>query len=380
MAVNNKQSGFSLIELLIATVILAIVVMMSSDLFTIVIAQSGQQTKVAGSGMDSLIALRTLRYDIEHAGFGLPERFQNTDIEYSEADDPDHPAAKDYNDSEKNVPRSIVLGKNAGLNGSDYLVIKSTIVGSTIPGKGNTAQKWTYIIQGDQPKQWGSPSADPAKDLTNGDRVIVIKPKLDANSQNELVMKEKDFFMSYKADANALPTEFKPQKPGEKFIIYGVDPNTDPRMPFNRADYYIAWNAGTTSPSCAPKTGTLYKATVNQGNTSGGGGLLTAMPIMDCVADMRVIFRRDANGNGFAADDPPSNDLNGLTAKQIRESVQEVRVDILAQEGQRDPSYTHTPSTISVGDASFNLAATIGAGWQNYRWKVYTITVNPKQF
>jgi prepilin-type N-terminal cleavage/methylation domain-containing protein len=373
MAVNNKQSGFSLIELLIATVILAIVVMMSSDLFTIVIAQSGQQTKVAGSGMDSLIALRTLRYDIEHAGFGLPERFQSTDIEYSEADDPDHPAAKDYNDSKKNVPRSIVLGKNAGLNGSDYLVIKSTIVGSTIPGKGNTAQKWTYIIQGSkcEPHQWGSPSADPAKNLTNGDRVIVIKPKLDPNSQNELIMNDAVFFTTY--DKDDFPTEFSPQKPGERFIIYGVDPDTDLRRPFSRADYYISRVAGDISPSCAPNTGTLYKATLNQNND-----LLTAMPIMDCVADMRVIFRRDTNGDGFA--DATTDNLAGLTAQQIRESIQEVRVDILAQEGQRDPSYTHTPSMINVGGVNFNLATTIGAGWQNYRWKIYTITVNPKQF
>lgn len=370
MAVNNKQSGFSLIELLIATVILAIVVMMSSDLFTIVIAQSGQQTKVAGSGMDSLIALRTLRYDIEHAGYGLPERFQDpAAMDYSEADALCIPA-KNYNDSVAGVPRSIVLGKNAGLNGSDYLVIKSTIIGSTIPGKGNTAQKWTYIIQGSKPHQWGSPSADPAKDLFNGDRVIVIKPKLDPNSQNELIMNGAVFFTTYKDD---FPPEFSPQKPGERFIIYGVDPNTDLRRPFSRADYYISRVAGDISPSCAPNTGTLYKATLNQNND-----LLTAMPIMDCVADMRVIFRRDTNGDGFA--DATTDNLAGLTAQQIRESIQEVRVDILAQEGQRDPSYTHTPSTISVGGASFNLATTIGTGWQNYRWKVYTITVNPKQF
>lgn len=363
MTINKGQSGFSLIELLIATVILAILVMMSSDLFTIVIAQSGQQTKVAGSGMESLIGLRTLRYDIEHAGYGLPERLQASMVGYSEATSA---AASSYNDSATDVPRSIVLGKNAGLNGSDYLVIKSVIIGSTIPGKGNTAQKWTYIIQGSTPKAWGSEA-----DFVNGDRVIVIKPKSDGSSQSELVMNSGAFFASY--DGTNITEAFRPQKPGEKFIIYGLDPDTNPQMPFNRADYYISRVAGDVSPSCASNTGVLYKATVNQSN-----GLLTAMPIMDCVADMRVVFRRDADGDGFA--DTSSNNLTGLTAQQIRTSVQEVRVDILAQEGQKDTAYTHSPSTISVGGTNFNLATTIGTGWQNYRWKVYTVTVNPKQF
>lgn len=371
MVMNKGQSGFSLIELLIATVILAIVVMMTSDLFTIVIAQSGQQTRVAGSGMESLIGLRTLRYDIEHTGYGLPERFQDpAAIAYSEAHASCIPA-KNYNDSGSvdKVPRSIVLGKNAGLNGSDYLVIKSIIIGSTIPGKGDTAQKWTYIVQGSNPKAWGTASSD----LADGNRVIVIKPKSDESSRNELVMNNGVFFMNYSANADDFSTAFKPQKPGEKFIIYGVDPDTDLRMPFNRADYYISRVAGDVSPSCAPNTGTLYKATVNQSD-----GLLATMPVMDCVADMRVTFRRDTDGDGFA--DTSSDNLTGLTAQQIRESVQEVRVHILAQEGQRDTSYTHTPSTVNVGGTNFNLATTIGAGWQNYRWKVYTVTVNPKQF
>lgn len=365
MANRNKQRGFSLVELLIAIVILAIVVMMTSDLFTIVVAQSGQQTKVAGSGMESLIGLRSLRYDIEHAGYGLPERFQKpADMAYSEADT--KITAGNYNDAPAGLPRSIVLGKNGGLNNSDYLAIKSIIIGATIPGKGRTAQKWTYIIQGGNPKAWGTA----ASDLDVGDRVIVIKPKSDESSQNELVMDDdNNYFTQY--DNNPFPTGFSPKKAEEKFIIYGVDRDSSLRMPFNRADYFIS--ASDVSPSCAPNTGVLYKAVVNQGD-----GLLTAMPIMDCVADMRVTFRRDTDGDGFA--DATSNNLNGLTAQQIRESVQAVTVHILAQEGQRDRSYTHTPSTVNVGGTNFDLATTIGTGWQNYRWKVYTVTVNPKQF
>jgi prepilin-type N-terminal cleavage/methylation domain-containing protein len=365
---DGQQCGFSLIELLIATTIIAGVIMMSSNAFTILLSQSGQQTKVVSSEMESIIGLRVLRYDIEHAGYGLPERFQNPAlIAYSEAVTA---PASTYNDSPAGVPRGIVSGDNVGLNGSDYLVAKSTIVGSTIPLKGNTAQQWTYIVRGGNPKTWDSAKLN----LAAGSRVVVVKPKSDENSQNELVMNGATFFTQYNA---SFPSAFSPQKTAERFVIYGVDPDTNLRMPFNRADYYISrLPASNMSPSCAPNTGILYKTTVNQSD-----GQLSAMPILDCVADMQVVFRRDTDSDGAA--DTSSNNISTLTAQQIRDTLKEVRVYILAQEGQRDPSYTFTPATITVGDfglgSSFNLSTTIGTGWQNYRWKVYTLVVTPKQ-
>lgn len=356
MAIRKGHNGFSLIELLVATAILAIVIMMTSDIFTIVVAQSGQQTKVASTGMDSVIGLRLLRYDIEHAGYGLPERFQNT-IAYSEAAST---PASTYNDSPAAVPRGIITGNNTGFNGSDYLVIKSTAAGTT-----ETAQKWDYITQG----------AQPTGKLTSTNRVIVLKPKSDEISQNELIMNGSAFFTQY--SSSSFPSAFSPTRTAETFIIYGVDPDTDLRMPFNRTDYYISRVAGDTSPSCAPNTGVLYKATVNHDD-----GQLDTMPVMDCVADMQVIFRRDTNADGVA--DASTNNLSSLTAQQIRETVQEVRVYILAQEGQRDKSYTHSPAAVSVGEfglgSTFNLATTIGTGWQNYRWKVYTLVIRTKQY
>jgi prepilin-type N-terminal cleavage/methylation domain-containing protein len=370
MAINKGQRGFSLVELLVATAIIAIVIMMSSNLFTVVIAQSGQQTKVAGSGMDSIIGLNVLRYDIEHSGYGLPDGFQGS-ITYSEA--ASSPAST-YNDSPASVPRGILTGTAGTLNGSDYLVIKSTVVGTS-----ETAQKWTYIVQGGSgPKIW-----DTAKlRLADGDRVIVIRVPPEPNAPNQLVMDaSNNFYTTY--NSTTFPPGFSPAQPGERFLIYGVDPSTNLRMPFNRVDYYVSnQRAGDIPPSCAPHTGILYKATIQHSN---GQFIDPPSPILDCVADMQVVFRRDTNLDGTV--DTISEDISGLTAQQIRETVKEVRVYILAQEGQRDPSYTHTPAVIPVGESlegsfrgsNFNLATTIGAGWQHYRWKVYTMVVRPKQ-
>jgi prepilin-type N-terminal cleavage/methylation domain-containing protein len=373
MAINKGQRGFSLVELLVATAIIAIVIMMSSNLFTVVIAQSGQQAKVAGSGMDSIIGLNILRYDIEHAGYGLPDGFQGS-INYLEA--ASSPAST-YNDSPASVPRGIFTGTAGTLNSSDYLVIKSTVVGTS-----ETAQKWTYIVQGSPPKIW-----DTAKlRLSDGDRVIVIRVPPEPNAPNQLVMDDSnnDFYTRY--DSDTFPTKFSPAQPGEKFVIYGVDipNNTDGlRMPFNRVDYYVSiQHAGDIPPSCAPHTGILYRATIKH---SDGSLDENRTPILDCVADMQVVFRRDTNLDGTV--DTISENISGLTAQQIRETVKEVRVYILAQEGQRDPSYTHTPSSVLVGEniggndygSNFNLATTIGTGWQNYRWKLYTMVVRPRQ-
>jgi prepilin-type N-terminal cleavage/methylation domain-containing protein len=366
MAVNRGHRGFSLVELLVAMAIIAIVIMLSSDLFTIVIAQSGQQAKVAGSGMDSIIGLNVLRYDIEHAGYGLPDGFQGS-INYSEAASA---PASNYNDSAAGVPRAILTGTTGTLNNSDYLVIKSTMAGTS-----EAAQKWTYIVQGGTPKIW-----DNAKlRLADGNKVIAIRVPPEPNAPNQLVMDASNNF-STTYNSTTFPTGFSPTQPGERFIIYGVDGGISPRMPFNRVDYYISNQpAGNMPPSCAPNTGILYKATISHSD-----GQLSAMPVLDCVADMQVVFRRDTNLDGTV--DTISESLSGLTAQQIRETVNEVRVYILAQEGQRDRSYTHTPSSVLVGEnlggnnygSNFNLATTIGTGWQNYRWKLYTMVVRPK--
>ena len=357
---ERGESGFSLIELLIVVALFSVVIMMSTDTFSVILRQSTQESKVVGSQVDSIVGLNIMRSDIEHAGYGLPWSFQNN-LVYSEAD---ASPANTFNDS-PNPPRAITSSNGSGYNGSDYMVIKSTAVGTS-----ETSQKWTYILTGQNPKTWDSAKLN----LTNGDGVIVIRPRTDANNVSQLVMDASTSTFSTQYNSASFSSAFSPTKTSERFFIYGVDPSANLRMPFNRADYYVSRPASNMPASCAPNTGIFYKATVNH---SDGGS--TEMPLFDCVADLQVIFGVDTNGDGVV--DSRVDDISSLNASQIRAQVREVRVYILAHQGQRDPYYTHANSVVTVGEfglgRNFDLAGTIGTGWQNYKWKLYTLVTRP---
>jgi len=152
---------------------------------------------------------------------------------------------------------------------------------------------------------------------------------------------------------------------------------------------------------CATGTGILYKATVNQKTSATAlGGGLTELPLLDCVADMQVVYARDNDGNGSFTKDagtPPdaySSDISDLTtAEQVRNAVWEVDVYVLAHEGQRDPNFTFNNWTgsetcatcIRLGQSTALGSLYVGrdkdisgiTDYRNYRWKVYTIAVRP---
>ena len=360
--ISLNQKGVSFIELLIVMTLVVIVLMMNTDTLGVIFRQSRQQTQAVGAQMDRIVGLEILRTDIEHAGFGLPWSFQNSQsINYDEAaNDPE----KNYNDCSGtapcNPPRGMLSGNDVGFNNSDYLVIKSPIVGIS-----ETSQRWTYIVGG-SPHTWGlndlgTPPASP-----NQERIIAIRPRTSGGFTKELIMDASDkFFTTYPPTGDFA---------ANGAVIYGVSPSTDLRMPFNRADYYIQRPASMPQ-ACAPNTGVLYKATINQ-----NGGALNADPLIDCVADMQVIFRLDTNNDGTI--DSTVEDISGLTAQQIREQLKEVRVYILSHEGQRDSAFKYSNGTVTVGEfglgRTFDLSSVIGAGWENYRWKVSVLVVKPR--
>ena len=267
-SILRGQKGVSFIELLIVMTLVVIVLTMNTDTFGVIFRQSRQQTQAVGAQMDRVVGLEILRTDLEHAGFGLPWSFQGT-INYSEASTSPQST---YNDAASNPPRALVSGNDPTtftLNNSDYLVIKSTIVGTS-----EASQRWTYITGGQQPHAWGS------NDLSNGDRVIVLWPRSVTGFNKELVMdSSNNFFTTY--SSSAFSTDFSPTAATTRFVIYGVDPDTNLRRPFNRADYYIQRPASMPQ-ACAPNTGVLYKATINhndEGSLFESYHLLTASQI-----------------------------------------------------------------------------------------------------
>jgi len=362
----RRETGFTLIELLITMVIFVLVIAAGSQIFTGLLTQFKQQSKIAETNIEGIVGLEILKQDIEHAGYGLPWVIPSG-VTYSEASSS---PASTYNDA-SNPPRAILTGNGIGLNGSDYVVIKAINV-----ARNDTSQKWTRLQAASPYVRTWTPSRE---NLAAGDSVIVLSPGATEINSRTLVVNGTTFSTTY---SNVTSSPWPPTDVMEAHVVYGVDPDTSPlRMPFNRADYFIL-NANVPQ-RCAPNTGVLEKVVVNQN----GGGLTNYLPLLDCVADMQVIYGLDNDEDGDFVDGtgtPPdgySDDISGLTAQQIRTRVKEVRVYILAHEGQYDRNYTYPNTAITVGEfglgSNFNLATTIGANWQNYRWKVYTVVVKP---
>jgi prepilin-type N-terminal cleavage/methylation domain-containing protein len=364
----KREAGFTLVELLITMVVFLLVIAVASNIFTGLLTHFKQQSKIAETNIEGIIGLEILRQDIEHAGYGLP---WNGLIAYSESTT--NPF--NLNDSTTTAPPRAIISSNDAtfsspnniFNGSDYLVIKSVNVAV------NTAsQKWTTLRVSPftapyNPRQW-TPAAE---NFENTDRVIVLAAgSTDANARR-LIVSGSIFYTTF---GNITNSPWPPADNTEPHLVYGINRSgaETPTMPFNRADYYI-WRGGTTTADdgvpdrCALGTGILRKAVLNHSGTFQGG----ILPLLDCVADMQVVYRLNTGAY--------KDNISTLNAQEIREQITEVRVYILAHEGQRDVNYTYPNSSITVGEfgmgRDFNL--TTIPNWQNYRWKIYTLVVKP---
>jgi prepilin-type N-terminal cleavage/methylation domain-containing protein len=384
---RNKQSGFTLLEMLIAIAILGIIMAMNSTLLQNMFRSTQQQGSIASSQFETALGLEIFRNDLGNAGYGLPDAFQVA-ITYSE---PAGNPAELFNDATNpasatlNVPRAIVHSNDVSavaayattgyLANSDYLVVKSPAVGMN-----RAAGKWTYINNdaANYIHVWG----DSNLDMANGNRMIVIRARATTADMAQLVTLGTAYAATYAGSelsgGEAVVPGFRPPDPptGDRYIVYGVDDNVALSRPFNRADYYVRRVTGTTGAGCAPRTGTLFKAVVNQGNDN-----FTTYPIMDCVANMQVVFRLDTDNDGVIDTTTPTL-ATTLTAMQIKEQVKEIQVYILAHEGTFDRGYRYgdISSTITVGPSSVVLSTLVGVNWDRYRWKTYTLFVKPRSF
>ncbi len=371
----KRARGFTILELLMVMLIMGFVLTAVSNLFVGLLRGYKQQSKIAETNIEGIIGLDMLRRDIDSAGYGLP--WNMSGASYSEVPNTNAAAAA-YNDSSSNPPRAFLSSLDT--NYRAYLVIKAMNIGGN-----NTCMKWTHLLSTGQPTTWTS--TNPASEnLSDDDRVIVISPGTPVTNSRTLIaptsfsapFTKNDALASYSSD--------------ETRIIYGVapkDPNDSSshlRMPFNRADYYVS----TANPPgrCAPGTGVLYKAIVSQ--RDGSFPPENILPLLDCVADMQVVTHLDRDQDPDHFPEATSNGLppdgaDAVDAATVRNELKEVRVFILAHEGQMDTSYTHPTNPtgqILVGESAtlgrfFDFTTSGIANWQNYRWKVYTLVVTP---
>ena len=346
---RRRNSGFSILELIIALAIVMLVLAAATTFFIGSVRQYKIQTKIVETNIEGVLGLELLRQDLESLGFGVP--WDNVTVTQDKSTAPLFNAFS-------GGPMAVVSLNNptsgtVTVNTSDYLVIRSTRV-----GMGSAAGKWTTLQAGGGTRSWGSTE----EDFVGTDRVIVLAPTL-----NHRTLVTPGAGILFSAVASYAPAD----NLSVTNVVYGVD-NMILTFPWNRADYYIDKTSLPVPQRCAPNTGVLVKRVVSQGS----GDLMMSLPLLDCAADMEVIYGLDTDA------DPStvlvwSDDISGLTADAIRTQLKEVRVDILAQEGQQDDSYRTPSDNIKVG--SEILWRNFGvSGYRNYRWKVYTIVVKPR--
>jgi prepilin-type N-terminal cleavage/methylation domain-containing protein len=395
MAMARHEEGYTLAELVVVILIFSVVMTLVSVSFNRIVANSAQIAKSADSDIGGLIGLELLRGDLELAGFGLP--WSLSGVSYSEAPGrvlvtgcPDGCPGADaslFNDAPHGAPRAVVAGNNVGYNGSDYLVLKGTALGMNA-----TSRSWSYLNYSSVGAVIKPSKSEVELKPGNGDRVIVLKNGVSGGvATRELVTDGGAFTLVFNPK---FPQAFLPQSVLDSYLVYGVAPAaTDGSAlsyPFNRADYYLS-RPSDISPNCAPGTGLLYKTIWDQ------NGSFTKYPILDCVADLQVIFYVDTDGDGKVDYHIPDLSDPDYTADGVRQRVKEIRVYILAQQGRKDPGFQYPVSdpnkAIVVGDPGLNqslgtvlgsvwtqsaLSNSFGADWRNYHWRVFTIVAQPK--
>ncbi len=394
--IANSQ-GFSLVELIVVMAMFLIIIAVTGDTFNRVMSRSSVQSKTAASNIEGIVGLEIMRKDLASAGFGLPWSF-DTPITYLEVNPgagAQEAIAAVYNgttntETQTQVPLAVTGGNNVTpgnpnrlIEGSDYLVIRSTSVGSS-----PAAQRWSFMNYTSVSKPTSIvPESWTQENLAATDWVVVLRVGLTGAFTKELVTGAGAFVTKY----NNL-VSYEPDESKVTHYIYGISNEDEtasaPRMPFNRADYYVRVPSSTDEnhlpQRCAPNTGILYKSVVDQSNGTVSAAT-SELPLLDCIADMQVVYILDSSSNGQITE---TDSLAGLTASDIREQLKSIQVYVLTHEGGKDSLYTYPNEKIAVGPSSdgltailgrsFDLKDTIKTGWQSYRWKIYRFTVNPK--
>lgn len=349
-----RKKGFTLIEVIVTLFIVMAALAIGYYTFVRVLKLSFYRSSTTKSQINTLMGAELLRYDCEMAGLGLTQSIPKG-VDSSNYEEAVGNPAKDYNVA-PGVPWPYQIGN---YNNSSYLVIRSSIANIN-----NASRKWSIMyydgtnwqIQGyTDSLGWPANEADYhfTKGQDDNDYVIILHNKdLYARSNGLYYFK----LSTLPANANIPPSDYT-------YIVYGIDPNTTLRMPFNRVDYFLDNN--NLPRFCEPSVFELYRTTINHAN-----GAMNKQPILDCVARFQVAIK--SNGKWFTSKNP----FNSITDSQ---NTQEVRIFIVQQSGKFNPEYTNA-NKINLGDADTGILDTFNpTGNQvHYQWKIVKLSIIPR--
>ena len=325
---NSK--GFTLIEILITLVIMAIVIALTIPIYTKTVDGISAISASEDTKLDNLLAMEIIRLDMQHVGTG---------IGINEVAPPII-----YNDTLATANR--------------VLELHSTLV--------NTNQDTLG---------WGLINCNVGSAITTATDFIVDQRENTTNTNLVLLDIDKTYIANTNGANYNCPTAAESGQVIGTSVIYTAFPTayTSAATPnacttgfCSRVRYFLS--SAETLETCAPGTFRLARAV---GNSVGG------TPLVNCVADFRVRFDIDANTDGRI--DPNDAAEVGQTAlpatsSNIIAQVRNIDMYLLVQIGKEDRSLRSAP-TLTVDGINFSLAGITNS--TNYRWKILKINGKP---
>ncbi|MDQ7038293.1 MAG: prepilin-type N-terminal cleavage/methylation domain-containing protein [Aquificota bacterium] len=327
------RRGFTLIEILVAVLIVSLILGAAYITYITVIRGFGRETRSAETQIEVAAGLELMRLDIEHAGYGIGE------------DQPDLPLEFD--------PATNTLTVRSVLNNTR--LIRDTVTGDPI--------HWSLV-------ECQGPGLIPV--VKAGDDITNIP----SNTGLVFLGAASRIHVGTTADGTCPGAGVFVAMPYDTGVANGC---TDQFC--NIIRYFLSGTQNLTT--CNPNTRNLLRAV---GNSPGN-------PLINCVADVRFTFDVDRDGDGVVDvrdGDFSSLDVNGdtaVTAEEVRGHLKTVNVYILLQEGGFDRDYNfrnfRTCSVVPTdprfsGDCvvtETGVELNLPLDFRNYRWKVLKLSV-----
>ena len=332
----RSQRGVTLIELMIAIVILVIAL---AGVFALLINQtktSYVESSKSKSIQTNIVADLVIIRDVAMAGLGIPTEY-GTPTQFT----------------------PVGISDNTGQNGSDELSIK----GAAISSGASDYMKWgyntAYIHNGDTTipvsslEESGTSSSYPTNDFTKnghshpfetGDKVVF----LDAETME---LKDTSVHNIRSIDSGSItvdqPTGFiAPAKYVLIFSLGGISSTTFSGYLSTFTGYKLG--SSNNVERCAPNTYPLVRV------------YGSSMPVMDCVLDFQAQY-------GY----PGSSGVTWQNTITAGNNPQLIRIYIVAQQGKRDPGYTYPSTTITTANNTVNL----NSNQLHYHWRTIKLDI-----
>lgn len=323
---NSK--GFTLVEILITMFILVAIMALTIPIYTKNVDGISAVSASEDSKIDNLLAMETIRLDLQHVGTGIGLNEATLPIVYNET-----------------VPALPILDLRSTLVNTNQSTLGWGLINCTVGSAITTATD--YIV-------------DQREDATNTNLVLLDSDKNYISNTNG-------------ANYNC-PTAAEAGQPVGTSVLYTAFPTAfTAAAPTNYCTTgfcsRIRYNFSAAQPleTCAVGTRNLLRAV---GGAAGD-------TLVNCVAGFRVRFDIDADNNDSISAGETGNTNLPAAAGDIMAQVKNIDMYLLVQVGKEDISLRSNPTLTVDGIIDFTL------DWQgitnrtNYRWKIFKVSGKP---